>query len=146
MHSVRGILQNLSEGQKTGILTALVIITNVFGNVLLSHGMRQGGPIVSASPLDYVRSVISPWAIAGILILAAFMILDLALLSRADLSFVLPMTASAYVLVALIGTFLFHEKTDTWQWLGILVISIGAALAGETPPKTTPEKPEDVLR
>ncbi len=75
------------------------------GNVLLSHGMRQVGKIVSASPLDYVCAFANPWAVLGVLVLIFWMIGDLALLSRADLSFVLPITASSYVLIAIAVSF-----------------------------------------
>jgi len=92
-----------SEVRKTQLLTLVVIASNVVGNVSLSHGMRQVGKIVSASPLDYARAFANPWTVAGVLVLALWMITDLALLSRADLSFVLPVTASAYVLIALAG-------------------------------------------
>src|SRR5207248_11371902 len=86
-------------GRKTHILVLLVIVTNVFGNVFLSRGMHQVGRIVSASPLDYLRAFANPWTALGIVILVVCMLSDLALLSRADLSSVLRVTASAYVLV-----------------------------------------------
>ena len=83
------------------------------GNVLLSHGMRQVGKIVSASPLDYVRAFANPWAVLGVLVLIFWMIGDLALLSRADLSFVLPITASSYVLISIAGDFLLREQISS---------------------------------
>jgi len=135
----------LKQEHKTAILTVLVVATNVFGNVILSHGMQQVGPIISVSPLDYLRAFVNPWTLCGVLILCSWMILDLALLSRADLTFVLPMTASAYVLIAVAGRFLFGEQTKLTHWIAIGIISMGAALAGETPPKTTEDPPGDLL-
>src|SRR5690242_14058232 len=88
------------HARKSQLLILIVIVTNVLGNVSLSHGMKQVGPIISASPLDYLRALENPWTLLGIAILVIWMLTDLALLSRADLSFVLPVTASAYVLVA----------------------------------------------
>src|SRR5512146_3370526 len=95
--------------RKTQILVLLVVITNVLGNVSLSRGMHQVGRIVSASPFDYLRAFANPWTAAGIFVLLIWMLSDLALLSRADLSFVLPVTASAYVLVAILGHFFLHD-------------------------------------
>lgn len=138
-------LAGLSEGHKTAVLTAAVIVTNVVGNVMLSHGMQQIGPTLSFSPIAYAHVVFNPWAMVGVFILASWMVLNLALLSRADLTFVLPMTASAYVLIALVGHFWLGEPAGAIRWLAIAVISIGAALAGETPPKTTEAPPEDLL-
>ncbi len=129
-----------SEVRKTQLLTLVVIASNVVGNVSLSHGMRQVGKIVSASPLDYARAFANPWTVAGVLVLALWMITDLALLSRADLSL-----ASAYVLIALAGHFLLHERISAQRWVAIVVITLGVVLAEETPPRTTEGPPEQLL-
>jgi uncharacterized membrane protein len=138
-------VEHRSGGRKTQILVLLVIVTNVFGNIFLSHGMHQVGRIVSASPLDYVRAFANPWTALGICILIVWMLSDLALLSRADLSFVLPVTASAYVLVALLGHFLLHDHISFARWMGILLITGGVILAEETPARTTTGPPEHLL-
>lgn len=126
-----------SELHKTRILTLMVVVTNVIGNVMLSHGMQQVGRIVSASPADYLRAFADPWTVAGVCILAVWMITDLALLSAADLSFVLPVTASAYVLIALAGHFLLHDRISWVRWIGITTITAGVILAEKTPTRTT---------
>lgn len=122
---------------KNHLLILVVILANVIGNVALSYGMRETGVIVSISPLDYVRAFAKPWTIAGVVVLAIWMVTDLALLSRADLSFVLPVTASTYVLIALLGQFWLGEKISALRWLGILAISLGVLLAERTPSRTT---------
>ena len=58
---------------KTGILTLLVVVTNVIGNLMLSLGMHRVGRIVSASPADYVRALADPWTISGMCILLIWM-------------------------------------------------------------------------
>jgi len=133
------------SGRKTQILVLLVVLANVFGNVFLSRGMHQVGRIVSASPLDYVRALENPWTALGIAILVIWMLSDLALLSRADLSFVLPVTASAYVLVAILGHFLLHDHISWERWTGILLITGGVVLAEETPARTTTGPPEHLI-
>jgi uncharacterized membrane protein len=133
---------NANGNRKTQLLVLIVVVSNVIGNVSLSHGMHQVGRIVSASPLDYVKAFANPWTILGIAILAIWMLSDLALLSRADLSFVLPVTASAYVLVALFGKFLLHDHISWERWMGILLITGGVILAEETPSRTTKGPPE----
>jgi drug/metabolite transporter (DMT)-like permease len=133
------------SARKTQILVLIVILTNVFGNIFLSRGMHQVGRIVSASPLDYLRAFANPWTAVGIAILIVWMLSDLALLSRADLSFVLPVTASAYVLVALLGHFLLHDHISWARWTGILLITGGVILAEETPARTTKGAPEHLI-
>src|SRR5581483_10350456 len=128
--------------RKTQLLVLIVVVSNVIGNVSLSHGMHQVGRIVSASPLDYIKAFANPWTVAGICVLSIWMLSDLALLSRADLSFVLPVTASAYVLVAVMGHFVLNDRISWERWLGILLITGGVILAEETPTRTTQGPPE----
>jgi len=136
---------NANGNRKTQLLVLIVVVSNVIGNVSLSHGMHQVGRIVSASPLDYVKAFANPWTVVGICILTIWMLSDLALLSRADLSFVLPVTASAYVLVAILGHFVLHDRISWERWLGILLITGGVILAEETPSRTTKGPPEHLL-
>jgi drug/metabolite transporter (DMT)-like permease len=137
--------ENGGKRGKTQGLVVLVIVTNVFGNIFLSRGMHQVGRIVSFSPADYLRALANPSAVVGILILVVWMLSDLALLSRADLSFVLPVTATAYVLVALVGHFFLHDHISWQRWVGILLITGGVILAEETPARTTTGPPESLL-
>ncbi len=131
---------------KTWVLTAAVVLFSVVGNTTLSHGMRQiGGGVVSWNPMPYLYAFANPWVVAGVLILALWMVSELALLSRADLSFVLPVTSTAYVLIAIAGHFVLHEPVSWTRWAGIIVITIGVILVAETPPRTTPEPPPEGL-
>ena len=122
---------------KTHLLTAVVVLTNVVGNVCLSHGMQEVGRTISASPADYVRALLNPWVLAGSCTLALWMLSDLALLSRADLTFVLPVTASAYVFIAIAGHFVLGDRISWERWMGIVVISLAVILAEETPSLTS---------
>jgi uncharacterized membrane protein len=131
-----------AENGKTQLLTALVIATNVAGNVLLSRGMHQVGRIVSASPVAYASAFMNVWAIAGMLILTSWMVLELALLSRADLSFVLPVTGSSYALIAIAGHFFLHDRISAVHWVAIIAVTAGVVLAEETPARTTMRRQE----
>jgi drug/metabolite transporter (DMT)-like permease len=135
--------ESSSHKRRNQWLIVLVVLTNVIGNVVLSHGMRETGAIVSASPLDYFRAFTNPWTVAGVVVLAIWMVSNLALLSRADLSFVLPVTASGYVLIALAGHFGLGERISALRWIGIIAISLGVVLAEETPSRTTSVAPEE---
>lgn len=137
----RSIPESRSQLHTTRLLVLVVIASNVMGNVFLSRGMQQVGRIVSASPFAYLRAFLNPWAVLGICILVIWMLSDLALLSRADLSFVLPVTASSYVLVALGGHFLLHDHISWERWTGIVLITVGVILAEKTPARTTSRPP-----
>src|SRR5512140_3417323 len=131
---------------KTRALIVAVIVGNVAGNTLLSRGLHQHGAYLSSSFLHYVYAVANPWAIAGVLLLAAWMLANLSLLSRADLSYALPVTGSvSYMLIALVGHFFLGERVSAAQWMGIVFITAGVVLVIETSPLTVAvhEAPED---
>src|SRR4051794_11329561 len=98
---------------KTRILIAAVVIGNVVGNALLSRGLHQPSTQLSPSVMHYFYAVANPWVIAGVLLLTAWMVANLSLLSRADLSYALPVTGSiSYLLIALVGHFFLGEPVS----------------------------------
>ena len=119
---------------KTHIFTVLVVMTSVSGNLSLSFGMRQFGSLVSRSPMAYVRAVFDPWVALGIALLLVWLAAQMALLSWADLSYVLPVTSIGYVLSALAGKLFMHERTSVWRWAGIVLIVAGVMLVARTAP------------
>jgi len=105
--------------------------------------MQQVGETVSASPLPYARAFLNPWVDLGVVVLAIWLLSELSLLSWADLSYVLPVTATAYVLNAVVGKFLLANHVSPIHWAGIFLITIGALIVGRTAARTTkPEKPK----
>jgi uncharacterized membrane protein len=60
----------------------------------------------------------------------------MALLSWADLSYVLPVTSVGYVIVALIGKLLLNESITGRRWAGIVLIMAGVALVSAGAPST----------
>jgi uncharacterized membrane protein len=117
---------------KTRSFTFLVVLSSLCGNFSLSWGMRQVGSLVSFSPLAYMRAVFNPWVALGISLLIVWLFFQLALLSWADLSYVLPVTSIGYVLSALAGRLFLHEEITRWRWAGILSIMAGVALVART--------------
>jgi uncharacterized membrane protein len=67
-----------------------------------------------------------------------WLISQLSLLSRVDLSYVLPVTSISYVLTALMGKFLLHEPVSTERWIGIGLVILGVSLVARTVPRTVP--------
>jgi len=119
---------------KTRLFTALVVVSSLFGNLSLSWGMRQFGGLLSRSPLAYVRAVFNPFVALGISLLILWLFFQLALLSWADLSYVLPVTSIGYVLSALAGKLFLGEAISRYRWAGILLIVAGVMLVARTAP------------
>ena len=98
--------------------------------------MKHFPQALSANPLPYLSALLNPFVALGIAALILSMLTRMALLSLADLSFVLPLTATGYVFSTLLGRFLLSEQVSVARWLGTGLIFIGTALVGSTAHKT----------
>ena len=94
--------------------------------------------------IEYLRVLFNPWVAAGVGLLIVWLLSRMALLSLADLSFVLPVTSIGYVLTAVVGWAVLGEHISAGRWAGTLLIMGGTALVGSTEARTT--KPETVRR
>jgi uncharacterized membrane protein len=122
-------------------LIVAVVVLEVLGNFFLSLGMRAVGRLVTVSPLPYILAMFNPWVSLGILLLIGWIISELTLLSRADLSYVLPVTAVSYVLTALLGDAFLGERVSAVRWAGVALITAGVMAVSRTAPRTTAERP-----
>jgi|SRR5271157_3420033 len=119
---------------KTWICGTVVVFSNVFGNFFIKRGM----PPALSTPLDYIVVLFQPWVALGVLLMILWLLSRMALLSWADLSYVLPVTSIGYVLVALAGKLLLNEQITARRWTGIVLIMAGVALVGgRTAPRTS---------
>ena len=126
---------------KSWSCAAVVIFSNVTGNFFLKRGM----PAELNTPLEYITVLFRPEVTLGVILLILWLASRMALLSWADLSYVLPVTSIGYVLVAIAGHVLLNEQITAKRWAGIGLIVAGVALVSlRTAPQTTtdtePEK------
>jgi drug/metabolite transporter (DMT)-like permease len=112
---------------KTRVFAIIVILSNAFGNFFLDRGMHGR---ITTTPLQYVSAILSPWVMMGISLLILWLLSRMALLSWADLSYVLPVTSLGYVASALLGRFLLNEAVTPTRWAGTLLIVAGTILVG----------------
>ena len=99
-----------------------MVASNALGNFALSIGMKQATNLLAA--------LLEPWVLGGIALLIFWTLARMALLSWADLSYVLPVTSIGYVLNALIGRVFLGEHVSAERWAGTLLIVGGATLVG----------------
>jgi drug/metabolite transporter (DMT)-like permease len=98
--------------------------------------MRTVGDLTEA-PADRVggmvaRALANPWLLLGVALQATFFFLYLTLLSRAEVSQVLPMTAIDYIVVAFLASILLGEVVTPVRWAGIGLIVTGVFLVSRT--------------
>jgi uncharacterized membrane protein len=120
---------------KTRLFAPIVVLSGVMGNYFMKRGM----PATLAFPLDYITVLFRPYVALGVLLLIFWLLTRMALLSWADLSYVVPVTSIGYALTALAGQLFLHEAIDWKRWSGIALIVAGVALvSGATDARTFP--------
>ncbi len=121
---------------KTFVLVLVAAVIGGTGHVMLSKGMRTVGDLTEAPPgrlgIMVGRAVANPWFLLGVVLQATFFFLYLTLLSRANVSLVLPLTAVDYIVVALLAQFLLAEVVTPIRWAGIGLIVTGVFLVSRT--------------
>ncbi len=121
---------------KTLVLVVIAGLLGGTGHVLLSKGMKTVGDLTEA-PTAVLggmigRAVSNPWLLLGVALQASFFFMYLTLLSRADVSKILPMTAFDYIVVALLAHALLAEPVTPARWTGIGFIAFGVFLVSRT--------------
>jgi ceramide glucosyltransferase len=116
---------------KTFLLLCSLIVFSSLGEILSAKGMQQVGA-VSFRPRALAgaiwRMLRNPFLFAGVAFLAISFFSFISLLSYADLSFVVPLTAVGYITNTLGGRFFLHERITRERWLGTLLVAGGVAL------------------
>ncbi|HZS53041.1 MAG TPA: hypothetical protein VFA65_01455 [Bryobacteraceae bacterium] len=111
-------------------LLALTLLLRPFGNLSLAWGMRHFSSMLAMNPFVCVRALFNPYVAIGVGALIFALFTRMALLSLADLSVVLPLTASGYILSTLLGRLFLREQVNADHWLGTILIFVGALLVG----------------
>jgi uncharacterized membrane protein len=121
---------------KTMVIVLIAAALGGTGHVFLAKGMRPVGDLTEA-PSAHVggmvaRAVSNPWLILGVVLQASFFFIYLALLSRADVSLVLPLTAIDYLVVAILAQYMLGETVTVARWAGMGLIVAGVGLLSKT--------------
>jgi len=120
---------------KTQLFAIVTILSNVAGNSLLTKGMRELGS-VGNSPFALIAALFHPWVALGVVLLIVWTLTHMALLSWADLSYVMPVTAMGYVVTAFAARLFLGEMVSPARWVGIILVTAGVTLVGQTASST----------
>jgi ceramide glucosyltransferase len=116
---------------KTFLLLCTLIACSSLGEILSAKGMQQVGA-VSLRPRALLgalwRMLRNPFLILGVGCMAVAFFSFISLLSYADLSFVVPLTAVSYITNTFGARFFLHERISRERWWGTLLVAFGVAL------------------
>jgi drug/metabolite transporter (DMT)-like permease len=123
---------------KTRAFAAFVILSNSVGNLFIALGMHQSREV--DSPFALLSAIFNPFVLFGIVLLISWLLVRMAMLSWADLTYVLPVTAFGYVVSAALGGMFLHEIITPVRWIGTLMIVAGTILVGLGDPHAEPNQ------
>jgi drug/metabolite transporter (DMT)-like permease len=128
---------NKGSSLKNTIFIILAVLSNSVANVFLAIGMKHMPDFHAASILNYGASLMTnSWIVIGTALLIIWMVAQLSMLTWADLTYVLPVTAAVYIVTAILSKFFLDEHVSSIRWAGVVVISCAVLLVAETSPRT----------
>lgn len=129
---------------KTSIVLIIAIFAQTAGDVYLTKGMKaiivedaSGGRLSQLFEIA-LQVAQSPSVLIGTALLIVFFALYSAVLSWADLSFVLPATAFGYVLNVAAGYYFLNETVSPVRWVGAAIITLGVVFVSRSEERTAP--------
>ena len=121
---------------KTLTIVLIAAVLGGTGHVCLAKGMRPVGDLTEASSDRLggmiVNAISNPWLILGVVLQASFFFIYLTLLTRGDVSLVLPLTAMDYIVVAILAQVVLGEVVTVTRWVGMGLIVAGVGLLSRT--------------
>ncbi|HEY6349384.1 MAG TPA: EamA family transporter [Candidatus Angelobacter sp.] len=106
------------------------IVLGSLGHLLIKTGVTAAArQTINSSLLGRLSHyLLQPAAMTGLLIYGVGTLLWIYAVSQRNISFLYPLTALTYVIVALGGKFIFGEMISPQRWLGIGVVMLGVAM------------------
>lgn len=108
------------------------LVLEATGVVHLSRGLKEIGEPARVAVPEILRllgrGLTNRNILLGVAFEAGFFGCLLFLMSRADVSFIWPLTALSFVATTLAAKFWLHEQVSGLRWCGVALILLGAAL------------------
>jgi drug/metabolite transporter (DMT)-like permease len=117
---------------KLVIVLLVALFFEAIGVVFLAKGLKALGALTQPNFSGVAnlvgRAVTNKHILAGIFFEALFFIGLLYLISKADVSFVWPLTSLSFVVTTIAAKIYLHEHISSMRWSGVCLIMLGAAL------------------
>ena len=127
------------------IVLLVGLLLEAVGVVLISRGQKELKAEARFEVKAMVRLVAEAATnrniLTGVALEAGFFFCLLFLLSRADVSFIWPLTAMGFVVTTLSAKFLLKEEVSPLRWFGVFLIVLGAGVIVYTEKARAPKDP-----
>jgi drug/metabolite transporter (DMT)-like permease len=114
------------------VLYLLIIGAGTGGELCIARAMKALGEVKDFRPAALLRvlseAVQVPWMWAGLGLMGTAFFSLLAVLSRENVSLVVPVTALSYGAGALGAKFFLGEQVTPRRWAGVLLVCLGVTL------------------
>ena len=114
------------------IFYLLIICAGTGGELCISRAMKAVGEVKDFRPAALIgvfgRALRVPWMWVGLGLMGTAFFSLLAVLSRQNVSVVVPVTALSYGVGAVGGKFFLGEQVTPRRWAGVLLVCIGVAV------------------
>jgi len=114
------------------IYIAIIVGATTVGEVMQAAGMRRHGEIRDFRPgaIGRVAAALSrnAFVIGSVVAMAVSFFAYLGLLTVAELSFAVPVTAVTYVLETVLAKYILKEHVNWLRWAGACLVICGVAL------------------
>jgi drug/metabolite transporter (DMT)-like permease len=114
------------------IFYLLIIGAGTGGELCVTRAMKAVGEVKDFRPVAlmavFTRALRVSWMWAGLSLMGTAFFSLLAVLSRENVSLVVPVTALSYGAGALGGKFFLGEQVTPRRWAGVLLVCIGVAV------------------
>ena len=114
------------------IFYLLIICAGTGGELCVTRAMKTVGEVKDFRPLAVLRVMARalrvPWMWIGVTLMAIAFFSLLVVLSRENVSLVVPVTALSYAAGALGGKFFLGEQVTRRRWEGVLLVCIGVTV------------------
>jgi drug/metabolite transporter (DMT)-like permease len=119
------------------ILVGVAIISGAIAQISLKRGvenLKDKYEITQLlNPINFAKALFtSPLLLIGLMLYIIGFVVWIAALTKLDVSFMYPMLALAYVLVAVLAAVFLKEEITLLRWTGIALVTIGAILLLKT--------------
>lgn len=105
------------------IPVVLATLLNAIANTIWKIYFQHNG--FSFTSFNSIFTLFNVYIISGIFCYVGSMLLFFYMLSRFDLSVIIPLTALTYIFNMLAAYYIFHESLDVYKIVGILIIILG---------------------